>query len=67
MLVLGRKLTEKIVFMIGDIHIELMVTEIKSNQVKLGISAPPSVKILREELTNSTKELASRVDGVSAP
>ena len=48
MLVLSRK--EKQVIRIGD-DIEIIVTQIKGNTVRLGISAPQKVTILRGELT----------------
>lgn len=47
MLVLGRKKMETI--LIGD-DIEVVVLEINSDGVKLGISAPRDVAILRKEL-----------------
>jgi carbon storage regulator len=47
MLVLSRKIDECI--MIGD-QIEISVVDIKGDQVKLGISAPSSVKIYRKEV-----------------
>ena len=48
MLVLSRKLGEKIV--IGD-SIVLTVVKIDRNQIRLGIEAPPSVAIYREEIS----------------
>ncbi|MFP4643515.1 MAG: carbon storage regulator CsrA [Spirochaetales bacterium] len=47
MLILARKLKERIV--IGD-DIEVSVVEIKGDQVKLGISAPPEVGVYRHEV-----------------
>ena len=47
MLVLTRKLGENI--RIGDV-IEITVLEVRSGQVKLGIDAPPEVKVHREEI-----------------
>ncbi len=47
MLVLSRKIDECI--MIGD-QIEISVVDIKGDQVKLGISAPSSVKVYRKEV-----------------
>ena len=47
MLVLSRKLGEKIV--IGD-SIVLTIVKIDRNQIRLGIEAPPSVSIFREEI-----------------
>ena len=45
MLVLSRKVNESI--MLGD-EIEIMIVDIKSDQVKIGISAPGNVKIYRK-------------------
>jgi len=47
MLVLSRKTNESIV--IGD-NIEILVVEIKGDQVKLGISAPKNVQLYRGEI-----------------
>jgi carbon storage regulator len=49
MLILSRKVGEKI--MIGD-NIEIVISEIKGNQVRVGISAPRSVEVDREEIRN---------------
>ncbi len=50
MLVLSRKIGERIV--ISD-EIVIEVLQIKGNQVRLGVTAPPGVRILREELVGS--------------
>jgi carbon storage regulator len=47
MLILSRKLNERI--MIGD-QIEISVLDIKGDQVKIGIQAPRSVKVYRQEV-----------------
>jgi carbon storage regulator len=47
MLVLSRKLDESIV--IGN-NIRITVVGIRGGQVRIGIEAPPSVKVFREEL-----------------
>ncbi len=47
MLILSRKLNEKIV--IGD-KVEISVVDIKGDQIKLGISAPRDVKVYRHEV-----------------
>jgi len=47
MLVLSRKLNQSII--IGD-DIEIMLVDIRGDQIKLGINAPKSVKIFRKEL-----------------
>lgn len=47
MLVLTRKLGEKI--QIGD-DISILIMEIKGKQVRLGIEAPPNIKVHREEI-----------------
>ncbi len=57
MLVLTRKLGEKI--RIGD-SVKITVLEVRSGQVKLGIEAPPEVKVHREEIYNRIKEETRR-------
>ncbi|MBN1649087.1 MAG: carbon storage regulator CsrA [Spirochaetales bacterium] len=47
MLILARKKDESII--IGD-KIELSIIDIKGDQVKLGIKAPPEIKIYRTEV-----------------
>ncbi len=47
MLVLARKINESI--MIGD-DIEVVIIDIKGDQVKLGIKAPKSVAVHRKEI-----------------
>lgn len=47
MLILSRKMGESLI--IGD-NIEIRVTEIAGDKVKLGIEAPQDLKILRKEL-----------------
>jgi carbon storage regulator len=50
MLVLSRKLGEVIV--IPGIDLKLTVVAIEGNSVRLGITAPPEVRVYREELWN---------------
>src|SRR5258708_29524678 len=54
MLVLSRKLKEKIV--LPTFSTITQVLEIKPGTVRLGIEAPPEVTILREEVPNRAKE-----------
>ena len=66
MLALSRKKDEAII--IND-DIEVIVIEIKGDQVKLGISAPKAVPIYRKEvymqILDSNKEAAESVDAKS--
>ena len=59
MLVLSRKINQSIV--IGD-NIEIMLVDIRGDQIKLGINAPKTVKIFRkevyEEVKNQNREAA---------
>lgn len=47
MLILSRKINEKI--MIGE-DIVLSIIEIRGDQVKIGVEAPKSVKVFRQEV-----------------
>lgn len=47
MLVLARRVNQS--FMIGD-DIEIVVVEIRGDQVKLGIKAPKDIKVFRQEV-----------------
>lgn len=53
MLVIRRKAGESV--LIGD-HIEIQVTEIAGNRVKLGITAPKEVLVLRKEVELTREE-----------
>ncbi len=55
MLVLSRKLKEKIVLG-GDIEVTIM--DIRGDRVKLGFSGPPEVAIHREEVYRRIREWA---------
>lgn len=53
MLVLARKKDEAI--LIGD-EIEIIITDITEDKVKIGINAPKHMKIFRKELLEQVKE-----------
>ena len=53
MLVLTRKLGQR--FLIGD-SIAVKVLSAESGKVRLGIEAPPDLRILREELQKGSRE-----------
>lgn len=63
MLILSRKAGETLV--IGD-SIEITVTEISGDKVRLGIAAPKEVQILRKELCQVTEENRQAVQNVSS-
>lgn len=57
MLVLSRRNGEKIEIQVpGYPPIEVMVTEIRGDKVRLGFTAPPEVKVYRTELLDSSHE-----------
>ena len=58
MLVLTRKLGENI--RIGD-SVKITVLEVRSGQVKLGIDAPPEIKVHREEIYARIQEENRRI------
>lgn len=53
MLILARKKDEAIV--IGD-DIEIIITEISEDKVKIGIKAPRNMRVFRKELLDQVKE-----------
>jgi len=61
MLLLTRKLGENI--RIGD-DVKITIVEVKGNHVKLGIDAPPSVKVHREEISERIQEANRRAQAV---
>lgn len=64
MLVVTRKQDEGLI--ISD-NIEITVLEVTKDKVKIGISAPKEVKIIRSELKDArqTNELAAAVSGTA--
>jgi carbon storage regulator len=63
MLILARRIGESI--MIGD-QVEISVVDIKGDQVKLGINAPPQVKVYRREVYAAIQE-ENRAAAAGAP
>ena len=62
MLILTRKRGESILI---DGGIEIKITEISGDKIKLGISAPPDVKVYRKELYETVCE--NKTAAQSAP
>ena len=52
MLILSRKTNEKI--MIGE-EISISIIEIRGDQVRIGVDAPKSVKVFRQEVFDAIK------------
>lgn len=50
MLVLGRAIGQKIVVETSDGPIEIVIRGTNGKQIKVGVDAPKSVKIMRKEL-----------------
>jgi carbon storage regulator len=57
MLVLSRKLNEKIVI---DGDIVITVAKIEGGQVRVGIEAPAQIKVYREEVLDRSRREATR-------
>lgn len=64
MLVLTRKRDESI--MIGD-HIKIVVVDVRGDQVKLGIEAPRTIPVHREEVYREIQEENRRAAVARAP
>jgi carbon storage regulator len=62
MLVLSRKLNEKIVI---DGGIVVTVVKIDRNQIRLGIEAPGNVRVFREEIVGNARRSANQAVGAS--
>jgi carbon storage regulator len=52
MLILSRRINEKI--MIGD-DVSISIIEIRGDQVRVGVEAPKTVKVFRQEVFDSIK------------
>jgi carbon storage regulator len=52
MLILSRKINEKI--MIGD-DISISIIEIRGDQVRIGVDAPKTVKVFRQEVFDAIR------------
>lgn len=63
MLVLSRKRNEKIILECSEGIIEILVTAIPGDRVRLGISAPRSVGIHREEVFRAIERQRAGVGG----
>ena len=61
MLVLSRRLGEKII--VPGLNLSIQVVSIKQGTVRLGIEAPPLVKVFREELLDDATALAAPCEG----
>ena len=71
MLVLSRKIGETVLLdsALLDSGIEIKITEISGDRVKIGITAPANIKVFREELyatiqENQTAAKAAAIDEV---
>lgn len=64
MLILARKLNESI--MIGD-EVEVIVIEMKGDQVKLGIRAPRNVAVHRSEVYQEIRDQNTQAAQTPAP
>ena len=62
MLILKRKKNESLI--IGD-SIEIKITDVQGDSVKLGITAPKEVSIYREEVYRRIKELNIQSAGLN--
>lgn len=63
MLILARKTGESLV--IGD-NIEITITEVSGDKVKIGITAPKEITVLRKELcqtVDANRQAAAAVSG----
>jgi carbon storage regulator len=62
MLVLTRRIGEEIII---DDHIRITITAVKGDKVRVGISAPPDVRVDRAEVHARRQEFAPAPDAVA--
>jgi len=62
MLVLSRKVGESIFI---NESIRVTVVQVNNGRIRLGIDAPPEVKVLREELTRSCSNSSPSKNGIA--
>ncbi len=55
MLIISRHIGERVRFRVGTVEMWIEVAELNANRVRLGITAPAEVKILREELIDAAE------------
>lgn len=67
MLVLSRKKDERIIITMGDQTIEVSVLKIDGGNVRLGIKAPQSVAIHREEVWKRQAEFSEDREKIFTP
>jgi carbon storage regulator len=67
MLVLSRKIGDRVVIGTGAARITLTVVDIRFGTLRLGIEAPKDVLILREELTVRPGPPAASAEASDAP
>lgn len=60
MLVLSRRKNEAIWFKVEGVLVRAMLLDIRGDKIRLGIDAPPSVNVIREELLEQPELLARR-------
>ena len=65
MLILMRKKGQFITCISGETHIQITVSKIVENQVYLGIDAPKSVNIVRNELITGNFKSRDEIDTVT--
>lgn len=63
MLAINRKDGERVVLYTADGPIEIAAWRSRDGKTRLGIEAPPSVRILRKELTGSVEDKAEKEQG----
>ena len=64
MLVLTRKPGEEVVI---DGHIRITISAIQGDRVRIGVTAPPHVRVDRTEVARRIAEFAAETDAVDRP
>jgi len=62
MLVLARKKDQQVVIQLGEETVLVRVLDVNGDRVRLGITAPRSVAVHREEVARRIRELQEQLD-----
>jgi carbon storage regulator len=67
MLVLNRHKKERIIVNLGDKQLVFEIIDVRGNNVRIGITAPPEFRVDREEIYQSRMQEHGRSPAIQSP